>query len=294
MDSLILTIPLNGNAKEEIDIVPLGTWWRYGREMTISRAMVDRMVERFSKRKIPVVIDYEHQTLYGSKAPAGGWIQQVMSSDTGLKAKVQWVGNAKAEIEGGEYAFISPVIFWQVEDRDTGLMEGPEIQSCGLTNDPFFQELPPLAASNLAARYRSMYGKAELEEQVQPQQTQPQQAWLGELKKALGVEREEEVATALKARLDSVSFLEGKIADLNAEVLLAEYSNRITPANRATYLEMARKNPDQLREVMKDVKPLPLGRVERPEGENAVVLSAIEAEVVRNLGLTPEQFRSSR
>jgi len=290
MDSLILTIPLNGNAKEEIDIVPLGTWWRYGREMTISRAMVDRMVERFSKRKIPVVIDYEHQTLYGSKAPAGGWIQQVMSSDTGLKAKVQWVGSAQKEIEGGEYAFISPVIFWQVEDRDTGLMEGPEIQSCGLTNDPFFQELPPLAASNLAARYRSMYGKAEAEPQPQPQTL----AWLGELKRALGVERDEEVGAALKTRLDTVSFLKGKVADLNAEVLLAQYSNRITPANRATYLEMARKNPDQLREVMKDVKPLPLGRVDRPEGENAVVLSATEAVVARNLGLTPEQFRSSR
>lgn len=43
--------------------------------------------ENFDKQQTEIVIDYEHQTLYGTEAPAAGWISELMIEDDKLLAK---------------------------------------------------------------------------------------------------------------------------------------------------------------------------------------------------------------
>jgi phage I-like protein len=84
----------------------------------------------------PVVVDYDHQTMFaattGNKAPASGWITKVEWLDgQGLFATVDWTDAAKALIDSKEYRFISPVIQW---DDATGEITG--VLMAALVNYP--------------------------------------------------------------------------------------------------------------------------------------------------------------
>ena len=74
----------------------------------------------------PVVIDYDHQTLFvqqnGQPAPAAGWMQRAeWLSGQGLFTTVEWTEPAKARINAGEYRYISPVINYDAAGNVTGV-----------------------------------------------------------------------------------------------------------------------------------------------------------------------------
>lgn len=84
----------------------------------------------------PIVIDYEHQTLWkernGQPAPAAGWIKSVTwLTGKGLVSDVEWTDKARAAIKSGEYRYISPVITW---DDASGAVTG--VHLAALTNFP--------------------------------------------------------------------------------------------------------------------------------------------------------------
>lgn len=87
-------------------------------------------------RLTPIVIDYDHQTIYaattGVKAPASGWIKSVeWLAGKGLFANVEWTAEAKAFIDARQYKYISPVIQW---DDATGEITG--VLMAALVNYP--------------------------------------------------------------------------------------------------------------------------------------------------------------
>lgn len=114
----------------------------------IDAAIAERVLTRLRQRTTPIVVDYEHQTLLadsnGRPAPAAGWIDPKAIEyrpGEGFFSPVRWTLKAKAMIDAGEYAFLSPVLPF---DPDTG--EILDIMNVALTNSPALDGMDPVAA----------------------------------------------------------------------------------------------------------------------------------------------------
>jgi hypothetical protein len=99
------------------------------------------MVAHFRERGLDLVVDYEHQTLSGRKAPAAGWIRELEGRVDGLWARVEWTDTAREHLAAREYRYFSPVL--RLEDttrRPLALLHA------ALTNTPAINGLTPLVA----------------------------------------------------------------------------------------------------------------------------------------------------
>jgi len=102
----------------------------------IDSAAATQVINRFNARKLPVVIDYEHQTLHkednGQPAPAAAWMRELMWREgEGLFARAELTASARKAIEEKEYLYFSPVFAY---DGKTGQVT--EIQMGAITNTP--------------------------------------------------------------------------------------------------------------------------------------------------------------
>lgn len=81
---------------------------------------------------------------------AFGWLTDLRVTAAGLEALTEWTPEGRAEVEGGAFAFWSPE--WQPRhvDRRSGDVKGWWLSGTALTNDPFFNEMPPVAAAVLS------------------------------------------------------------------------------------------------------------------------------------------------
>lgn len=133
-----------------IQVMPAGEFRPSdGREMDvpawrIDAALAARVIERFRARRVPPVIDYEHQTLRkeenGQPAPAAGWFRELTWHEgKGLYAAVELTQRARDHIRTGEYRYFSPVFSYD----DTGAVL--EVLMGALTNNPALHSLEPLA-----------------------------------------------------------------------------------------------------------------------------------------------------
>ncbi len=100
----------------------------------------------------PVVIDYDHQTLYlqkhGQKAPAAGWMKSAeWRPGQGLFAKTEWTPAAAEHIKNGEYLFVSPVLMYHPDTLD---VQG--VAMAALVNYPAVLGMSP-ALAQLATQF---------------------------------------------------------------------------------------------------------------------------------------------
>jgi len=116
-------------------------------EFEFSEEDADNVVAEFSIRGRDLVVDYEHQTLSGDKAPAAGWISSLEKSAQGLVAKVKyWTDAAKELLSSGEYRYFSPVLCFSRSGRSVSA-----IHSVALTNHPAMHLAPALVADDKEA-----------------------------------------------------------------------------------------------------------------------------------------------
>jgi phage I-like protein len=107
----------------------------------VDQASLEALVAAFRSRGVDLVIDYEHQSLQGQRAPAAGWIKDLEARPDGLWARVDWTEEARGYLEKKEYRYFSPVLRLDPETRaPLALMH------VGLTNVPAINHLPPLVA----------------------------------------------------------------------------------------------------------------------------------------------------
>ena len=99
------------------------------------------MAADFRSRGVDLVIDYEHQSLQGERAPAAGWIKELEARGDGLWARVDWTRQARDYLEKKEYRYFSPVLRLDPETR-----RPVALMHMGLTNVPAIKHLPPLVA----------------------------------------------------------------------------------------------------------------------------------------------------
>jgi len=107
---------------------------------TVTTDSIKKVIEKFLKTKIDMVIDYEHQTMSGDKAPAAGWVKELKERDDGLWAYVKWTDSATDHIKSKEYRYYSPTVRL---DANRHVME---LLHIGLTNFPAIQGIPALSA----------------------------------------------------------------------------------------------------------------------------------------------------
>lgn len=83
-----------------------------------------------------MVIDYDHQTVFGAKpgvggrAPAAAWSPKVFATKDGVFAEVDWTEAAATALDKREYRYISPVFAHDAQGRPTVVINAT------LTNTP--------------------------------------------------------------------------------------------------------------------------------------------------------------
>ena len=128
---------------EWIRVLPLGKveLADHREPFTVDKASLASMVAAFRSRGIDLVIDYEHQSLNGERAPAAGWIKDLEARGDGLWAQVDWTQQAREYLAQREYRYFSPVLRLDPETR-----RPMALMHVGLTNVPAINHLPPLVA----------------------------------------------------------------------------------------------------------------------------------------------------
>lgn len=108
----------------------------------VDRSAWELLAAKLDRRGVEIVIDYEHQTIKGVKAPAAGWCREWRYTDgVGIEAKVDWTAEAADYLKKGEYRYFSPVFHIRKSDRRL-----VSVHSLGLTNAPRTNNLKPLLA----------------------------------------------------------------------------------------------------------------------------------------------------
>ena len=129
-------------APEVISVLPLGHVVSQKGEFDVDVESFEAMKAQIAQRGVDLVIDYEHQTLAGTRAPAAGWVKEIFLDDGQIKARVEWTLPAKEYLENKEYRYISPVItVRKADNKATGL------HSLALTNTPAIEGMTPIVNS---------------------------------------------------------------------------------------------------------------------------------------------------
>jgi phage I-like protein len=147
-----------------------GVWkGHYAGEFTLTSKAFEEMVFHAKQRELDIVVDYEHETLWGNKAPASGWIQpeNIKVENGELWVMISWTPTALEFIEKKEYKYLSPVFMKDTVDPSTGSFIGWTLHSVALTNTPFLSEIGTLFEN----KKREVSGKenevATLKEQLE-------------------------------------------------------------------------------------------------------------------------------
>lgn len=198
--------------------------------------------ENFDKQQTEIVIDYEHQTLYGTEAPAAGWISELMIEDDKLLAKVSWTEKAAEYIKNGEYKYISPVYVFDSFDNKTNAYIGIKLHSVALTNTPFLDELGEVHANKQNTQKEENMGKdtnpANAEDQKKPDAKE------GDAANQTGAD------TDLAAENEK---LKEQLAETKVEAAIA--ANKITADQKAWAVKYCKQDPEGFEQFLSFQKP---------------------------------------
>jgi len=293
----------------------------------VDQESLGAMVQAFEARGVDLVVDYEHQSLNGGRAPAAGWIKELEARDDGLWARIEWTAQAQEYLRQKEYRYFSPVLKLDPETR-----KPLALLQVALTNVPAMKGVSPLVAK---------YGGGASDQAVQVADRSIQEADPGmeELKSRLGLDsgarpealwqladeffRElagtlglEKGATAVqvKARVEALKAETAQAEALREELenlkiqLAEEQRNRmveealkagkISPAQKNWALEYCRQDPKGFRAFATQApKVVPVGvTLDRgPQSSAAEArLSSKEMAVCRAANIGPELYLQAK
>jgi len=281
------------------------------------------MVEAFHSRGVDLVVDYEHQSLNGGRAPAAGWIKELAAREDGLWARVEWTPQAQDYLRQKEYRYFSPVLKLDPETRKPLVL-----MHVALTNVPAMKGVTPLVAKydggtgegydktgpadkdrmeELKVRmglipeasrdflwnqtqefFREVTGALGLAEDATAAQVKGSVAAL-----RAGVEQAEGLATAFEA-------LKAKVAEERATRAVEEALKvgKISPAQKTWALEYCLRDPESF-QVFADKAPkvVPVGEILALVQDGPDVtggLSPEEMAICRAVNITPAEYLQAK
>lgn len=289
----------------------------------------DRVIREFHSRARDLVIDYEHQTLTGGKAPAAGWISDLEKTEKGLAAKVNYWTDAAADLlQKREYRYFSP----------TFLMSGKEVtalHSVALTNHPAMHGVAALAAKDTAIinqpenpgktkgnnmtktelALRKLLGDTALalSDETDGQTAARIEALAEELpelrdkkniaeevKKLLGVPEtagKDEILAALKAELEKTEKLEADAEEAKKDLVLSDAlaKNKITAAEKTVLAKLDLATLNDLVKAKPENAAVPGAPLPEPDKKKeAAALTDEEKKIALTMGLTEEEFAKAK
>lgn len=289
----------------------------------------DRVIREFHSRARDLVIDYEHQTLTGGKAPAAGWIGDLEKTEKGLVAKVNYWTDAAADLlQKREYRYFSP----------TFLMSGKEVtalHSVALTNHPAMHGVAALAAKDTAIinqpenpgktkgnnmtktelALRKLLGDTALalSDETDGQTAARIEALAEELpelrekkniaeevKKLLGVPEtagKDEILAALKAELEKAEKLEADAEEAKKDLVLSDAlaKNKITAAEKTVLAKLDLATLNDLVKAKPENAAVPGAPLPEPDKKKeAAALTDEEKKIALTMGLTEEEFANAK
>nr|DAW57492.1 MAG TPA: hypothetical protein [Caudoviricetes sp.] len=227
----------------EICLAVIGIWQGHaGGTFSIDAADIEKMKLNFDKRKLDLVIDYEHQTLSGEIAPAAGWIKELFIKDNALYGRVSWTTRAKEFIKNGEYKYLSPVYDFMGIDEKTGAWQGCTLHSAALTNKPFLDELGEIVANkNFNVKENGMDKNPKIDVGAETQDATNLNEQIIALKEQLNASKQE--VTALSEQL------------AQSAVDSAIVANKLQESQKQWALSYAKTDLNGFKEFLKGVTP---------------------------------------
>ena len=315
-----------GGAPEVISVLPFGHVVSQKGEFDVDEESLAAMKEQIAQRGVDLVVDYEHQTLTGERAPAAGWVKELFAEDGHIKARVEWTIPAKQYLENKEYRYLSPVITntpaiaGMTPIVNSSTFQGGETNmnelikkiaaALGLGEDADEEQiLTALSAcveENKALKEAAEGGKAPGKKPGEDGKPEDQDDGIVANKSVcelLGLKAGASTADvaasimALKGGVDGrVKALEEKLADRDAEeaVELALKSGKITPAQRGWAKGYALKSPDGFKEFLeKAPQAVPMSEI---AGGDALALKGNKPDeatmlVCKQLGVSAEDVQ---
>lgn len=126
-----------------IAVLPLGHVTSSKGEFEVTEESLTAMKALVAKKGVDLVVDYEHQTLSGTQAPAAGWVKELFLRDGHICARVEWTPKAREYLANKEYRYLSPVVsVRESDDLAVGL------HSLALTNTPAIEHMKALVNSD--------------------------------------------------------------------------------------------------------------------------------------------------
>lgn len=265
-------------APEVIQILPLGLVKSQKGDFVVDAESFAAMKQHFEGRGLDLVLDYEHQTLKGVQAPAAGWIKELLLSNTGIDARVEWTDAARHYLERREYRYLSPVVGVRKADH-----KAVSLHSAGLTNTPAIDGMTPIVNST---EFKGGQTTMDLMEELAVmlglgEDATPEQLLEG-LKSALAegkVMKEPEVPTqpetVVPNKNEAASTLEAEFKALKAELAdrdaetavdLAMKAGKLSPTMKGWGKSYALKDPTGFSDYVKAAPQLvPMGELDYTE-----------------------------
>lgn len=124
----------------EVQIIPHGKHSTDRGDFVLDEEGAAAIIEDFDSRSNDMVLDYEHQTLMGSEAPAAGWIKRLVNKGRdGIWAVVEWTPRAIEYLKNREYRYLSPVFLKRASDGRV-----VRLINAALTNQPAIDGMAPV------------------------------------------------------------------------------------------------------------------------------------------------------
>ncbi len=135
-----VAIPIPQDAPSLIQLIPYGEHHAPNGNFIYDEEAKKSILEKSRAHRNDYVIDYEHQSLGKEKAPAAGWITELIDKGKeGLWGKVNWTKKGKEYIQAREYRYVSPVFLVKKADNRIS-----EFINLALTNNPQIDGMVPL------------------------------------------------------------------------------------------------------------------------------------------------------
>jgi len=306
----------NGKAPESFAVIKIGknkaTINNKVIEFNFTEADADAVIKEFNDRGKKLVIDYEHQTNTGQRAPASGWIKKFKKVGKELHAVVEsWTDAGKKDLESKQYRYMSPVLLPNEKKNGWG-----SIQSIALTNHPALHQMQALVASDfnifntktkenkMNEELLKMLKLSDISESAQPAKA------VKAVRKL--IDNQEETASFLKLHdvetLDALTLKIGRMVSLSEHqkvkskldkieaekvVELALTDCKITEAQKEWALGVALKDLDIFKGLMKDAPRVAPGyspEQQKPENRKSLKLSDNERKILEETGLSKKQI----
>lgn len=275
-------------------IFPRGTWHganlaAIGGSIVIDDAFLSEVVANWRDAgSPPLPIRKTHQHLDKDITPlerlelekSYGFLTDMRITADGLEVKTVMTAAGKAEIDSGAWAFWSPEWFPRHRDRRTGDMKGQWLAGVALTNSPFFDSMPPVAAS---ADADSTDPTTTKEHQMNPEQLKKWALSLGLSADATVEQCAAASQSALTASEAKLKTSESKVTSLTASAITPEViTAAVKPVQDQVEALTASLKAEQAKGLERDVDAL-IATAKRGDGKTGRAITEPLVLVAKNI-----------